>query len=255
MVAARLHVRPRDALLPPARARLGRRRLGTEGRPEGNLGAGQSISSWLKSSPATSPTRRKAAPVRRAGPAGHLRRRVLGPPEYKAAARGQPDGRGALPRALAATRCREAARHLRREEPHPNFLVGGAASPISAGPAAAPRPPRSTWSRWASCARSSSPCRPSSTVSTCPTRWPSPASTRTGCARRGPGQLPHRGRLSGAGGGDAATGLIPSGVILGRDLKAIQPFDLRDPAQVQEVRGALWYRHSSGAGRGRCTTR
>jgi hydrogenase large subunit len=44
--------------------------------------------------------------------------------------------------------------------------------------------------------------------------------------------------------------LLPAGVILGRDLKTIQPIDLRDPAQVQEFVAHSWYDYSGGKQQG-----
>ncbi len=60
--------------------------------------------------------------LRRAGPAGHLRQGLLGPPGLQAAARGEPHGGGALPRRTRlAARRRAAAHDLRRQEPAPEL--------------------------------------------------------------------------------------------------------------------------------------
>ncbi len=86
--AATLDARPVDLELRPIEPRLFRRRAET------------------------------AEGVRRGRPARHLRRRILGPSGIQAAARGQSDGGGALSRrARLAARSRQAARHLRRQEP------------------------------------------------------------------------------------------------------------------------------------------
>ena len=193
--------RPRDALLPPARARLGRRRLGAEGRPEGDPRRWRSRSRAGPSpAPATSPTRRKAAPVRRAGQLGIFAGGFWGHPAYKlppeanlmAVAHyprrwpGNAMSPGCTPSSAARTRTPTSWSAARPARSAPGPGSGGAAATTL------------NVVTLASCARSSSPCRPSSTRSTCPTRWPSPASTRTGSRAARAGQL-HRGRLSGAG--------------------------------------------------------
>jgi hydrogenase large subunit len=50
--------------------------------------------------------------------------------------------------------------------------------------------------------------------------------------------------------GDGKPGFIPAGVILGRDLKNIQPIDLRDPQQVQEFVAHSWYDYAGGKQQG-----
>ena len=80
----------------------------------------------------------------------------------------------------------QAARHLRRQEPASELRGRRRAERRSAASPscrAAPRRRRSTSSAVAGAATSSSRCATSSTRSTCPTRWPSPASTRTGSRR------------------------------------------------------------------------
>ncbi len=44
--------------------------------------------------------------------------------------------------------------------------------------------------------------------------------------------------------------LIPAGIILGRDLSHIEPLDLNDPAQVQEFVAHSWYDYSGGKEKG-----
>jgi hydrogenase large subunit len=51
--------------------------------------------------------------------------------------------------------------------------------------------------------------------------------------------------------GDGKPGFfIPAGVILNRDLKNIQPIDLRDPQQVQEFVAHSWYDYAGGKQQG-----
>ena len=49
---------------------------------------------------------------------------------------------------------------------------------------------------------------------------------------------------------DPSSWLIPSGAILGRDLNTIHPVDLNDPEQIQEFVSHSWYDYSAGKDRG-----
>ena len=90
--------RPHRALLSSVGARLGRRRLGAEGRSGGR---GQDRRSALRlegQQRAGDPrSARQACEIRRHGPARHLTHRLLGPSGDEAAARGQPARRHPLP--------------------------------------------------------------------------------------------------------------------------------------------------------------
>ncbi len=52
------------------------------------------------------------------------------------------------------------------------------------------------------------------------------------------------------GSDDPSSWLIPSGVILDRDLSAIHPVDLNDPAQIQEFVSHSWYDYGAGKAAG-----
>ncbi len=52
------------------------------------------------------------------------------------------------------------------------------------------------------------------------------------------------------GSADPATFLIPSGVILNRDLSTIHPVDLHDPEQIQEFIAHAWYDYTIGKDKG-----
>ena len=84
----------------------------------------QSISDWpLSSTKYFAGVQRPRQGVRRARTARSVRQRLLGPPRVQAAARGQPDGRRALPRgARLAARVHPHPRHSRRQEPAPAEL-------------------------------------------------------------------------------------------------------------------------------------
>ena len=126
----------------------------------------------------------------------------------------------------------------------PQLLVGGAsARSARVWVAAAPRPPRPQRGHAGRAAPDHPVHADLRRSGLRPTRWPSPAFwLRTGSrARRGPGQLLTVGDFRRRAVAMRATGLIPAGVILGRDLKAIQPLDLRDRPRCR-VRGALLVR-------------
>jgi hydrogenase large subunit len=52
------------------------------------------------------------------------------------------------------------------------------------------------------------------------------------------------------GHGDLSSYLIPSGVILDRDLSTIHPLDLNDPEQIQEYVSRSWYTYDGGKDKG-----
>ena len=118
---------PRRALLPPARARLGRRGLGALGRPGEDVGA-RRVDQRLAALE-HEVLRRRARPregLRRARAARPVRQRVLGPRRLQAAARGEPHGRRALPRgARLAAGVHPPARGAGRQEPAPPELPRG----------------------------------------------------------------------------------------------------------------------------------
>ena len=119
-----VRARPRDALLSPARARLGGRRRRSEGRPDRD-GATSSRRSrpGRTPRPPTSPSvQKKVQAIVDSGQLSHLRQRLLGSPGLQAAARSQPAGRGPLPGgARLAARRHQDPHHLRRQEPAPEL--------------------------------------------------------------------------------------------------------------------------------------
>ena len=115
---------PRDALLPSARARLGRRRLRAQGRSGGDRRRWRkSISPYAKSSPGYfADVQKRLKTFVDSGQLGIFANGYWGHPGVQAAARGQPDGGGALSRgARLAARRRPAAHDLRRQEPAPEL--------------------------------------------------------------------------------------------------------------------------------------
>ena len=126
-----VRARPRHALLPPARARLGRRGVRTGSGPCGDRDA-RAVAVELPPLLARLLRGRAEATedVRRGRAARHLRERLLGSPGVQAPAGGQPDGGGPLPRcARLAARRRAAAHDLRRQEPASPLRGGWRAEP------------------------------------------------------------------------------------------------------------------------------
>ncbi len=116
--------RPRRPLLPPARARLGRRHAGAEGRPGQDVAARRIDLVVAEVEPELlqgDPGSREGAGRQQAAQPVH--RRLLGPSRVPPAARGEPDGGGALPRgARVAARLHPHPRGAGRQEPEPADL-------------------------------------------------------------------------------------------------------------------------------------
>ena len=118
---------PRHPLLPPARARLGGHRLRPFGRSREDLGAG-AVDLRLAALERDVLHRRPATRqgLRRTRAARPLRQRLLGPSRLPAARRGEPDGRGPLPRgARLAAGIHQDPRGPGRKEPAPPELPRG----------------------------------------------------------------------------------------------------------------------------------
>jgi hydrogenase large subunit len=138
------------------------------------------------------------------------------------------------------------------KNPHPNFLVGGSPSPISAAPgssgAAATTVNIVTLEEVRSIIRSMQAFVDQVYL---PDTLAIAGFYKDWFARgEGVGNFMTVGDFPAAGSSDPATGFFPSGVILGRDLKTIQPIDLRDPEQVQEFVAHSWYDYQGGKDKG-----
>ncbi len=222
--------------------------------PKATSALAQSISSWPKSSPGYfADTQKKLRQFVEQGQLGIFAGGFWGHPEYKL----PPEANlMAVAHYLEALAWQRDVVKLHAifggKNPHPNFLVGGAASPISAGPgsggAAATTLNVVTLGELRQIIQSMQTFVDQVYV---PDTLAIAGFYKDWFARgEGLGNFLTVGDFPAPGGGDAATGLIPSGVILGRDLKAIQPLDLRDPAQVQEFVAHSWYEYSSGKTQG-----
>ena len=222
--------------------------------PKATSALAQSISSWPKSSPGYfADTQKKLRQFVEQGQLGIFAGGFWGHPEYKL----PPEANlMAVAHYLEALAWQRDVVKLHAifggKNPHPNFLVGGAASPISAGPgsggAAATTLNVVTLGERRQIIQSMQTFVDQVYV---PDTLAIAGFYKDWFARgEGLGNFLTVGDFPAPGGGDAATGLIPAGVILGRDLKAIQPLDLRDPAQVQEFVAHSWYEYSGGKTQG-----
>jgi hydrogenase large subunit len=138
------------------------------------------------------------------------------------------------------------------KNPHPNFLVGGSPSPISAGPgssgAAATTVNIVTLGEVRDIIRTMQNFVDQVYL---PDTVAIASYYKDWFARgEGIGNFMTVGDFGGTGGGSAAPGFIPAGVILGRDLSRVEPVDLRDPAQVQEFVAHSWYDYAGGKQQG-----
>ncbi|MEZ5954751.1 MAG: nickel-dependent hydrogenase large subunit [Hyphomonas sp.] len=138
------------------------------------------------------------------------------------------------------------------KNPHPNFLVGGAPSPISAAPGAD------------GAAATSVNILTLETVRTIiksmqafvnevyiPDTLAIASFYKDWFARgEGVGNFMTFGDFPSHGMDDPASWLIPSGVILNRDLTHIEPVDLNDPTQVEEFVAHSWYDYEGGKDKG-----
>jgi len=134
------------------------------------------------------------------------------------------------------------------KNPHPNFLVGGSPSPISAGPgsggAAATTVNIVALEEVRQVIRQMQSFVDQVYV---PDTLAIAGFYKDWFARgEGLGHFMTVGDFPGPDGKN----LIPAGVILHRDLSHIEPIDLRDPAQVQEFVAHSWYDYSGGKDQG-----
>jgi hydrogenase large subunit len=138
------------------------------------------------------------------------------------------------------------------KNPHPNFLVGGSPSPISAGPlsqgAAATTVNITTLEQVRGIIRAMQAFVDQVYL---PDTLAIASYYKDWFARgEGVGNFMTVGEFPALGKDDPASWLIPSGVILGRDLSRLEPVDLRDPSQVQEFVAHSYYDHAGGKAQG-----
>ncbi len=138
------------------------------------------------------------------------------------------------------------------KNPHPNFLVGGAASPISAAPgssgAAATAVNIVTLEEVRGIIKSMQAFVDQVYL---PDTLAIAGFYKDWFARgEGIGNFLTVGDFPAANSSDASKWFIPAGVILGRDLSRFEPIDLKDPAQVQEFVAHSWYDYAGGKTQG-----
>jgi hydrogenase large subunit len=136
------------------------------------------------------------------------------------------------------------------KNPHPNFLVGGVAAPLSAGPAAAGDGSASTAVNIVTLNQVRAiikSMRDFVDQVYIPDTLAIAGFYKDWFARgEGLGNFMTFGDFPADGHSVGSSLLIPAGVILNRDLSHIEPVDLNDPQQIQEFAAHSWYDYSAG---------
>ncbi len=136
------------------------------------------------------------------------------------------------------------------KNPHPNFLVGGAPSPISAGPGEAGSGRASTAVNIVTLNQVRSiihSMREFVDQVYVPDTLAIAGFYKDWFARgEGLGNFMTYGDFPADGRARSNNMLIPAGVILNRDLSHVEPIDLNDPKQIQEFAAHSWYDYSAG---------
>jgi len=222
--------------------------------PKATSELAQSISSFAKSSPGYfADTQQKMKNFVESGQLGIFSNGLWGHPEYKL----PPEANlMALAHYLEALAWQREVVKLHAifggKNPHPNFLVGGSPSPISAisseGGAAATTLNIVSLETVRNVIKSvqsfiDEVYLPDMLVI---------ASFYKDWFRRGEGvgNFLTVGDFPETGMDDTSSWLIPAGAILNRDLTRIEPVDLNDPAQVSEFVAHSWYRYADGKDKG-----
>ncbi len=222
--------------------------------PKATSALAQSISSYAKSSPGYfADTQKRIKQFVESGQLGIFANGFWGHPEYKL----PPEANlMALAHYLEALAWQREVVKLHAifggKNPHPNFLVGGSPSPISAGPgssgAAATTVNVVTLDEVRNIIKTMQAFVDQVYL---PDTLAIAGFYKDWFARgEGVGNFLTVGDFPSKGIDDPSSWLIPSGVILGRDLSHIEPIDLRDPAQVQEFVAHSWYDYAGGKDKG-----
>ncbi len=218
--------------------------------PKATSALAQSISSYAKSSPGYfADTQKRIKQFVESGQLGIFANGFWGHPEYKL----PPEANlMALAHYLEALAWQREVVKLHAifggKNPHPNFLVGGSPSPISAGPgssgAASTTVNMVTLDEVRHIIKTMQAFVDQVYL---PDTLAIAGFYKDWFARgEGVGNFLTVGDFPSKGIDDPSSWLIPSGVILGRDLSHIEPIDLRDPAQVQEFVAHSWYDYAGG---------
>ena len=212
----------------------------------------QSLSGYAKSSPGYfADTQKKLKDFVEAGQLGIFANGYYGHPEFKLPAEAN---LMAVAHYLDALEWQRDVVQIHTifggKNPHPNFLVGGAPSPISNDPSSATGGAAATAANIVTLGRVRDIIR---TMRNFVDQVYVPdtlavASFYKDWFRRGEGlgNFLTYGDFPSAGYDDPTSWLIPSGAILDRDLSKIHEIDLYDEAQVQEFVGHSWYDYEGG---------
>ncbi len=218
--------------------------------PKATSELAQSISPYAKSSPGYfADTQKKLKAYVEAGQLGIFSNGFWGHPEYRLPAEANLMAVAHYLEAL--TWQRDVARlHaiFGGKNPHPNFLVGGAPSPISAAPgssgAAATAVNIVTLGEVRSIIKKMQEFVDQVYI---PDTLAIASFYKDWFARgEGVGNFMTVGDFPAKGMDDPSSWFIPSGAILNRDLTRVEPVDLNDPAQVQEFVAHSWYDYAGG---------
>jgi hydrogenase large subunit len=220
--------------------------------PKATSELAQSISGYAKSSPGYfSDTQKKLKNFVEAGQLGIFANGYWGHPEYRLPAEAN---------LMAVAHYLEALQWQRDvvqihtifggKNPHPNFLVGGAPSPISNDPVSATGGAATTALNIVTLGQIRDIIKRMMVfVDQCyiPDTLAVASFYKDWFSRgEGLGNFMTYGDFPAAGLDDPGSWMIPSGVILDRDLSRIHPLDLNDPGQVQEFVSHSWYDYTTG---------
>lgn len=218
--------------------------------PKATSELAQSLSGWAKSSPGYfSETQKRLKQFVESGQLGLFANGFWGHPAYRL----PPEANlMAVAHYLEALAWQREVVKLHAifggKNPHPNFLVGGAPSPISAGPGSSGA--AATAVNIGSLQEVRQIIRQMQTFVDqvyVPDTLAIAGFYKDWFARgEGLGNFLTVGDFPGADG----RLMVPAGVVLNRDLSHIEPIDLRDPAQVQEFVAHSWYDYGAGKASG-----
>jgi hydrogenase large subunit len=216
--------------------------------PKATSDLAQSISSWPKSSPGFfADMQRKVKAFVEAGQLGIFAKAYWGHPAYKL----PPEANlMAVAHYLEALAWQRDVVRLHAifggKNPHPNFVVGGVASPIDLNSDSAINAKRlSDVQSIIDLMRTfvDQVYVPDTlAVASFYKDW--------GSRGEGLGNFLCYGDLPSTSMSDPSSYLFPSGVILGRDLKTIHPVDMHNPAEIQEFVSHSWYKYKAGKDKG-----
>jgi hydrogenase large subunit len=223
--------------------------------PAATSALAQSISSYPKSSPGYfADVQKKVKTFVEGGQLGIFANGFWGHPEYKL----PPEANlMAVAHYLEALQWQRQVVQLHAifggKNPHPNFLVGGAPSPISvdtlnAGGAAATAVNTTNLQQVKTIIDSMRAFVDQVYV---PDTLAIASFYKDWFARgEGVGNFMTFGDFPAAGTDDMASWLIPSGAILNRDLSTIHPIDMNNPEEIQEFVAHSWYDYAGGKDKG-----